>query len=324
MPESHGKNTNNSAHYLLGSLFFVAGLLVLIFVINLQSRANDSSTQVNVTNSPPTVNTVYFSETSEGAQISDLSLNENTSKTLYIYGSYTDDNGCSDVTSLNFTLYGGSSIGGANCPQNDLNCYNQNSTGYSCNFTSVASDQCTGGTDTTANYVCSVPVQYFADATDDGPYSANDWVARVTATDNSSSTGYLDSALLTVNTLTALDVGSSINYGSLALGATSAADVPLPITNTGNKIGLNVNASGTNMTCTAGSIPASNQHYSTLAGQLYSYTLALNTFPTLISFGIPKAASVSSPSTENLYWRLQIPSTGINGSCTGTSTFSAI
>ena len=323
MPERFEKEPGSS-HYILGSLLFIIGLLVLILIINLRSRADDSSTQVSLNNSTPVVDTLTFSETSQGASIDNFTVNENTTKPLYIYGTYHDDNGCSDVTTLGFVLYGGSSVGGTSCSYNDANCYNQNSTGYTCNFTSVGSNTCDGGTDTTADYVCSVPVQFFADATDDGPYSGNDWVARVSATDAATTTGYYDSGILTFYTLSALDVGSSINYGSLALGSSSTTDIPVTITNTGNNNSLDVNLSGTDMSCTVGTIPVGNQHYSTTAAQSYGSMTALTSTPTLQLLGLTKATSAGSPSTDDLYWKIQIPSSGVAGSCTGTTTFSAI
>lgn len=323
MPERFEKDSGSS-HYILGSLLFIIGLLVLILIINLRSRADDSSTQVTLNNTAPVVDTLTFSETSQGASIDNFTVNENTTKPLYIYGTYHDDNGCADVNTLGFVLYGGSSVGGTGCSYNDTNCYNQNSTGYTCNFTSVGSNTCDGGTDTTADYVCSVPVQFFADATDDGPYSGNDWVARVSATDASTSTGYYDSGILTFYTLSALDVGSSINYGSLGLSSTSPSSIPLAITNTGNNNALDVNVSGTNMSCTVGSIPVGNQHYSTASAAPYGSMTALTGSPELIDFNIVKATSAGTPSDEDLYWQLQVPSSGLSGSCAGTSTFSAI
>lgn len=321
MAERNDGGNSSALNYILATLLFIGGLLLIVVVVNLRSRADDSSTSATISNAAPTINTLYFSESSQGSSISDLSLNENTTKPLYVYGSYTDNNGCADVSSLTLQLYqNGSATTG--CSYNDRNCYNSNSTGYSCNFTTVPGDTCSGGTDVTANYECTVPIQFFADATDSGPFSAYDWVGRIEATDASSTSGYL-TGLLTINTLTALDVGSSINYGSLSIGQTSASDETLAITNTGNNDSLQVLGSGTNMSCTVGSIPVGNQRYALASGVGYGYMTSLTGSPVNLGATISKATALASPSTYNTFWKLQIPSSGVAGTCYGTSTFSA-
>lgn len=308
--------------YILAALLFIGGLLLLVVVVNLRSRADDSTTSATITNAAPTVDSVTVAETSQGLSLTNISLNENTTKNIYVYGSYTDNNGCADVTSIALQFYN-SGTGGVGCAANDNRCYNNNSTGYNCSFTSVPGDSCSGGTDVTANYQCSVPIQYFAEPNDLGSYDPPiNWVARITATDAALATGY-STRDVTVNTLTALDVGSSINYGSLGVGATSASDAPLVISNTGNNNSLRVYGSGTNMACTVGSIPVGNQHYSVVAGADYNSMIPLTGSQANTGAIITKATSASTPSTYTIYWKLRIPSSGLSGSCSGTSTFSA-
>jgi hypothetical protein len=321
MAERTDDGNRSALQYILAALLFIGGLLLLVVVINLRSQADDSSTSASISNQAPTVDELVVSDSSQGAAISALDLNENVNKSIYVYGSYTDNNGCADVTSLTLELYQlGSSVSG--CTTNDLNCYNGSSTGYSCNWTSVPGDACSGGTDATANYECTVPIRYFADATDAGPFSTYNWAAKVVATDAASAFGTAIGNY-EVNTLTALDVGTSINYGSLSLSSTSPADETLTITNTGNNDALNVLASGTNMTCTVGSIPVGNQHYASSSGQAYGSMTALSGSPANIGASINKATSIGTPSTYDTYWKLQVPSSGLAGSCSGTSTFSA-
>lgn len=316
----------SKSHYILGLLLFMTGLLVLLVVVVIRSQADDSSTSVTITNDSPTINTITISTSTEAAYpASFIDLNENTTKMVYVHGQYTDNNGCADVAAsgtLAFKFYRSGVGGGSDCSQNDSSCYDQNSTSYNCN-PSMASNPCAGGTQISANYECSVPLQFFADATDAGTYNAQNWVALITAYDETSASGSASSTT-EINTLTALDVTPSINYGSLSLGATSGYDATSTITNTGNNDALNTDLSGTPMACTVGTIPVANQHYSITGGFTYSGALALSSTPTTYGLSLNKATSVGTPSTKDIYWKIQIPGSGLSGSCSGTTTFSAI
>jgi len=319
MAERFDDSNKSALSYILAALLFIGGLLLLVVVINLRSSADDTSSSASINNATPVINSVTFSETSQGPSISAFTPNENTTKSIYVYGSYTDNNGCADVTSLSMQLYQTLSAS-SGCSYNDNRCYNSNSTGYSCNFTTVPGDACSGGTDTTANYECTVPIQYFAEATDTGPLLSGYWVGAVSATDASAANGS-NSANFEMNTLTALDVGSSINYGSLGLGDTSA-DTPVTITNTGNKDPLDVQVSGTSMGCTVGTIPTSSQKYALASGVAYGSMISLTGSAVSSGALVSKATAAASPSTYNIYWKLLVPSSGLSGSCAGTTTFS--
>ena len=322
MPEKMMEDSKG--HYILGLLLFISGLLVLLVVVTLRSQADDSSTSATINNATPSVDTITISDTSLGSSIGNIDLNENTTKTVYVHGAYSDANGCSDVaTSGSLTLRFFLTPSGSTCTQNDTNCYTTGSTGYTCNYSTVPGDSCSGGSDTTANYECSVPLQYFAVPTDNGsPNQFTDWRGLITAVDGSNATGTLYYGV-EVNTLRALDVTASINYGSLSVGATSGTDVPSTITNTGNDDDLDVEISGTSMACTAGTIAVGNQKYSLTASEAYGSMIALSGTPVTQQTNIPAATVVATPSTDDVYWKLQVPN-GVSGSCSGTTTFSAV
>ncbi len=320
MAERYEEGSKSALNYILAALLFIGGLLLLVVVINLRSQADDSQTSTTIGNEAPTVNTVTFAESTQGVSLSSFTVAENTTKNIYIYGSFTDNNGCADVTSLTMEFFQtGSAVSG--CTYNDNRCYNSNSTGYSCNFTTIPG-ACSGGSSETGNYECTVPVQYFAEATDAGPYSASVWRGRIVATDAALATGAATNDV-EILTLSALDVGSSISYGSLGLNAQSS-DVSLTVTNTGNNDSLNVWVSGTAMACTFGSIPVGNQRYALASGVSYSSMIPLTGTATSSGAIVSKATSAGSPSNYNLYWKLLTPTGGVNGTCTGTTTFSGV
>jgi hypothetical protein len=75
----------------------------------------------------------------------------------------------------------------------------------------VGSENCVTG-----NYECTVPIRYFAEATDAGPYSGSVWRGRIVATDAALATGaaFNDIEILT---LSALDVSTTIIIGKRAV-----------------------------------------------------------------------------------------------------------
>jgi DNA-binding beta-propeller fold protein YncE len=92
-------------------------------------------------------------------------------------------------------------------------------------------DSCTGSTDSSSNYTCTVNLQSYADPTDsETPYVTQVWLDALVATDNNSATGYREvTAGVDVNSLVAFNITSSIFYGNL--GEEDSND-PLNITTT--------------------------------------------------------------------------------------------
>lgn len=315
----------SKAHYVVGLLLFITGLLVILIGISLRSQADNSSSSASVNNIAPTVDTITISESTQGNSASSINVNENSDKTVYVHGQYTDNNGCSEVSSqgnYSLVLYRSGVTNGASCTADNASCLNSATTNYGCNF-SMTSNPCSGGTDTTADYQCSVPLKFFADPTDAGSYSAQNWIAKIVVTDNSSATDN-KTATMETNTLTALDVTSAINFGALALNAsttlTSAAGA-LTVTNTGNNNALNIGLSGTDMACSVGSIPVAKLAYTTGTwnGFYGNYSKYLSGSNVSAGMAIAKGAA----STATTYWGLHLPSSGLSGSCAGAITFNA-
>jgi len=132
-----------------------------------------------------------------------------------------------------------------------------------------------------------------------------------------------------MNSLIALDVTATINYGTLALGTnTGTTDYTTTVTNTGNRqIDIQLDGYGSTdgdgkaMVCTIGSITIGNERYSLTAATAWSAKTQLtDTATTLTTFDLAKGAS----STKNVYWGFGMPSSGVGGSCSGKVNFTAV
>lgn len=276
--------------------------------------ADNASTQVVVSNSAPSVSSVQLN----GAAA--ITLTENTTTSVAITATITDANGCTDVISsgtVTFAVYRSSVSNGSACTANAQNCYR--TTSYV-----VASDLCSGGTDTSATVSATIPIWYFADPTDASStsYAADTWIAAVTAADYSAAqSSSTDSREL--NTLLALDVTGSINYGALTANTdTGATNQVATTTNTGN-VRQRTDISGTNMTSGANSIAATQQKFATSSATYASLTHTLSTSPTNYQTNIQPATTSTVPAVSSTYWGIAVPDGQAVGTYTGTNTFTA-
>ena len=276
--------------------------------------ADGASTAVSVTNATPAVSAVAISP-------STITLTENATTTVTITATITDGNGCSDVFSsgtIVATLYRSGVSATSTCTADTNNCY-RNIT-----LTDVTSS-CTGGVDTTGNASGTVQVWYYAEATDaSSTYPTENWVAMVKAVDfaNASSTA---SSTAELNSLYALNVTASINYGTLAANAdTGSGNQAATTTNTGN-YKIDTEFSGTNMT-DGGSltIASAQQKYGTSSVAYASLVYNLSTSPTQRDINVGKATTSTIPSASTTYWGLAIPAGQAAAAYTGTNTFTAV
>ena len=179
-----------------------------------------------------------------------------------------------------------------------------------------ANTSCSIGTNTSlteAPATCTFGLQYYA--------NASTWTCKINSFDASvNSASNLTNA--TVNSLAALDVTeATIDFGTLALGATSSSDVTATVQNTGNTQ-IDVQLSGNAMSCTSGSLAQENIHYSASSGVAYGSMTTLT--GTAITLDLNVAKSTGSASTSLSYWKISLPSSGVGGTCTNTITFSGV
>jgi len=215
-------------------------------------------------------------------------------------GTVDDGDGYGDINFISAVIYHSSSTPGA---ADDPNIHYTNS---SCEIS--------GGYATTKkDYTCTFNMAYFS--------NNGTWTCNVTAIDFSNAqTTQIDTE--TVNLLKAVNVyENSVNYGVLEIGQTTTNDKNTTIQNCGN-IQINVNLSGSDMSCTLNAIPVTKQRYNvTKYNAGYSSMANLTSTPTYSGLTVFDT-QVSANITGNVYWALQVPE-GVSGACSGNITFLA-
>lgn len=286
------------------------------------SATHGSNDSYTVNNVAPVVSNVV----ANGG--SDVTLVENTTTSMDITGTVTDNNGCSDISSatgsfahsilqesgteFNDCLTGSSSY--VNASQNF--CYNT----ISC---SVDAGTCTGGTDSAATYTCTVSLHFNAEASDaTSLYAIEAWIARITASDEALS-GSANASPVEINTLLGYDVTASIAYGSLSVGQSNdPLDRITTYTNTGN-VRIDALVSGTDMLLNGvgpESIAVGNQEHSLNSSTAYGSGIDLTGSPFDVEINLNKTFDFNSPLTSDVYWGLLIPGATVPGTYTGTNT----
>lgn len=300
------------------SLFtLIIVFIATIFCVQI-ARADDVTSSASVTNVVPISSGVMLAP-----DLPTITLTENSTTPVTVTATVTDDNGCENISAVSVKLFRTDKT--AACGDDPNDCYTQAAT--------LDSGSCTpGGSDLSANYSATISAQYYADPTDVGSANAGTtWSAHVTPSDGLGGTAGADD-VKEMSTLTALNVTSTIAYGSLALGAdTGTSDQTTVVTNTGNVAidtqvdgyGL-ANGDGNSMKCTIGTVTIGSEKYSATALQDYATlkTALTDTAATVAGFNIAQRTDTST--SGSLYWGFGMPSGGVSGSCTGTVVFTAI
>ena len=131
-------------------------------------------------------------------------------------------------------------------------------------------------------------------------------------------------------TLLAVDITDSIDYGSLALNATTADTTAFDtiVTNTGNSatVGVQVKSdASTAMSCDIGTIPVGNERYHAASATPYTSKTALKaTDETVAGVSAAKTTDGLTGDEDTVSWGLQMPVSGVGGTCSGTVVFTAI
>ena len=292
-------------------LILVATVIAGVILFSAYVHADDVSTQVIVGNATPSLSSTTFNS---GAAIT---LTENTTTTVYATTTVTDSNGCSEITSVVADFYR-TTITESGCDTageaDNNNCYSE----VTC--TAVAGT-CTGGSDTSGDYVCSVALQYYADPTDSGSHSATDWSATFEASDGTASST-TDTANAELNALLSLDVTSSIDFGTLSANSDSGAtNETTTVTNTGN-VAMDPELSGTNLTSGGDTILVGNQEYSATAFT-YGAGTDLTGSAVGLDLSLAQPTSGTAPVQDDIEWGIGVDNGQPTGTYTGTNTIGA-
>ncbi len=309
----------------MGIAIVIIALLSLAMFLRLKSVADIYQTShevADVENMQPTVDTVIASDQVNGSAISEFTPNEGTTKNLYVHGTASDTNGCSDITGVTVWVFHYPTMPTGPLPLDNNNAYM---------VTSTVSG-CAGANDNDVAYAATIPIASYADPTDAGsPYESENWTALAQVHDPDR-----DSMSLTtfeLNSLAAFDTDSSVNYGIIGLGATSTEQTVI-FTNKGNRL---VNATVVATSTHNGDmysdltgfadIPASAVHYSLLQGFVYGVrdTAVSNTEPASFAIHLPAQTDDQAPAPQvPTYWLLKMPESGVKGNYTNTLNFTAV
>ena len=340
---------------ILSILLAVMCLVLAGAIIVTKTRTTDctshssdcgTTTSASVGNSVPTIGTVYVNTTGSLADDQGyasgtaISLTAGSTKTVHVVANVTDVNGVGATALSQGDLYvvaatlsksGTTCDPGSSTPDNN-NCY----IGANQSSGSPASCSLTFSSSTVVKIDCSFNLQYYADATYTGVAGTeanSTWVANVFAMDTyqqaHSGVSAGTAVLPEIDSLVALSFPPTLDFGStLTMGQLTTATA-YTVTQFGNTAAdAQVKGSGTGtvghvgaLTCTAGYIPVIAQKWATTSGGSYTMLTETNADTNL---NVAVQTSDSTPVTTNLYWKLFVPVADVGGSCTGTTTFSAI
>jgi hypothetical protein len=255
----------------------------------------------------------------------DISLTEGTTTSVVVGATVTDNNACGDISTVESSLYrSGITYGGCdiNAEDDSNDCYAQ----VTCTIVG-GGNTCDGATDASADYTCTVDVQYHADPTDAATiYTAEEWLATVNAIDNNAATDNTEvSAGVELLSLVGYDVTSSIAYGSLSVGQSNdPLDKITTVTATGN-VGLDMEVSGTDMDDGGvNTIAVAQQRYALAASTAYASGSQLSGTDTEIELNCSKTTITGSPETAGTWWGLEIPGGTVAGTYSGSNTLVAV
>lgn len=238
-------------------------------------------------------------------------LTGGTTKNVVCAGTVTDTDGYEDITSVTAKLYR-SGVGAGAGDDNENH------------YTLTGDSDCvpSGGSSNTETYTCTFDIYFYADPTDDGSdYAAQNWGCEMTPSDGDGA-GTADTDTIEMGTLQSISVSSTINFGSVSPGQNSTGDHITTVTNTGN-VEIDFKVSGGSLSCTTrGTIPVGSQEYS-LSSFNYGDGTDLSDSEANINASLVKPTSGSPSVTDNLYWQVAVP-TGVEGGCTGSTTFVVI
>jgi len=286
------------------------------------ANQGQESSNYSVNNVAPVVSAVTVNSGS------DMTLtNEESTTDFVLSGTVTDNNGCSDISTVKGYLYEyqNSVLEYADCDSageaDGDDCYPE----LTCSV--GGGNSCDGGTDTSASYTCTASVQYYANPTTAGTDHADyTWRDTLKATDDDAANhNYETSATIEMETFLGLKITGSIDYGNISAGNNSGTlDQTTTTTATGN-LSIDQEVSGTDMTDGGeGTIEVENQEYDLSVDTSYgSGTDLTDSAVTITDFNCAKTTS-SGQGTKTTYWGIAIPEGIPAGEYSGTNTVSAV
>ncbi len=289
-------------------------LTFLIVIVSLMTytSSQDATASVEVSNEAPVVTSVTTYDQDGAPTDGDYSPGAFSNYSINCSAAGTDANSGSDIDTVFAALYHSGKSSNNAADDDDVHYTNS-----SCEIYDVS------GVDFSAN--CSFDIGYWAD--DGAALGTNHWICNVTAWDGAfNGSNY---ANLTIGAQRGFNVSSAIGFGSMDLGETSSSGIIANVGNLGND-GIDVMVNSTNMSCSTGEIWVDNIRYNvsddawavmcTLTEDNPETCDALN-----VSFDLIDCADSCGAfyTNKDTYWRIAIPSSGVDGSCSSTITFTS-
>ncbi len=274
-------------------------------------------------NQAPTVQSVYISSTT-GAKTDAYpsgtidNLSPGSTLNIHVNGEVEDLDGRDDISFVSVVFRRSGASGGNSCTADNNDCYRLASCSLSNNEDSNQKD-----------YNCMLSIAYYADSTvaTTGRFPDDNWVTEVFVEDLQAASGSDTSVTKEMGEILSLNIGSSLDFGSMDMGDTSTAltNAEQTITQNGNDVAdVEVNGLGS-MTCDFGSIPVANHQWA-LTDVAYDDVAStpLSAISTDTDLAVSYRDDDATEMAKTLYWNLEIPSIDIAGSCTGSIVVNAI
>jgi hypothetical protein len=321
--------SNASCGYAVPSVYPDDTYSAYVYIVDTHNFGSTDTAQgtdvsFTVNNVAPTVSAVTINGGSA------ITLTESTTKAVTLTATVSDNNSCAGGELA--TIYGyayRSSITYTGCDTsgeaNNNFCYPE----VTCTY---VTDTCSGTTDASADYTCTVNIYYYADPTDANTEFPDDtWLSTVKAIDDDAASGNTEvSTGVELESLTAASITNAIDYAGLSVeGSIDPLSKTTTTTPTGN-VGLDQELSGSaNMctdypTCSVGTpIGVAYQKYALVASTAYSSGTALSTSAVETELNVPKAES-GSPTGGTTYWGIYIPTGTLAGVYSGANVLTAV
>ncbi|MBI4450517.1 hypothetical protein HY642_00955 [Candidatus Woesearchaeota archaeon] len=290
----------------LGSVIglLAVGFAAVLSVWSPDVGADTVTSGASVTNAAPQVSQVLSQDP--------LTLSESAFTQAWCNATITDSNGWRDIVTVNATLWSSENIS----DPVDFNNHYKNS---SCTLSS--------GTGTTASAACQFMLHYSA--------AAAEWNCSIIARDLSNATGANTTYNITVSQLKAVFTAGNISFTQQALGTITTNDTErnMQVNNTGNALidisldGFAVaDGDGLAMNCTVGNITLASLRYNLTAQKNFTTGMAALTDAavTLTDFDLSAETTDYAASNRSVWWKIQIPNSGVGGNCTGNVIVTAV
>ncbi len=317
-----------------GAAILVLCGLAASLLVQADSQAQTIDTSILLANAPPFVSSVRLSNSAFGSEEYSGGINSlvpGGTKTIYLNGIVQDNNSGDEIDHVDSVFYRSGVAGVGGCVENDGNdCYKV----FDCELSSD------GVTSLQRRYSCPLDLWYFADSTvAGGEFPGDHWVASVTVFDRAGAHATNASLAREIQTLLALHVPGSVNYGILSVGESTdeANEFAHVISQEGNdESDVEVSYStapgapgyGGTMDCVhnggIGAVPSGRQQWSVVPNHYGGPgSVSLTAVPAVVPLGVGYRHGATVPS-EPVYWNISIPDSGVSGTCTGSVTISAV